>query len=149
MDDEDFDELSKYRWDAHKERFVWYATRYQKNGVREYTRVRMHRQIMGAVSEQIDHKDGDGLNNQKRNLRFCTNSQNLMNSRTRKDNSSGFKGVTYHRKNKKWRTQLHLDGKSISAGCHATKEQAAMAYNRKAAELFGDFARLNTLAGQL
>ena len=148
VDDEDFDEINQYNWSHHKEKSVVYAWRHQKNGFRQYTKIKMHRQIMNAKpGQQIDHKDRDGLNNQKPNLRFCDHAQNLMNAKKRNNCSSKYKGVSWHSQNGKWRASIGIDGKFISLGCFLTPEEAAEAYNRMATELFGDFARLNQLTG--
>jgi len=68
-----------------------------------------------------------------------------MNSRPRLGCSSKFKGVTFFEKGNKWLARLVLEGKSFSLGLHATEEDAALAYNRKAIEIFGEFARLNII----
>jgi hypothetical protein len=146
VDDEDFGEISCFKWYAHKEYGIIYAWRHQYNGYREYREVKMHRQIMKAkTGEIIDHADSNGLNNQKSNLRFCSFSQNNMNSRISRNNVSGFKGVSYHRQNKRWRATINKDRKQVSLGCYGTPEAAALAYNRKATELFGEFARPNVI----
>jgi len=146
VDDEDFEELNHFRWFGHSEGTTIYAWRHQYNGHRKYGKVKMHRQIMKAnPGEIIDHADRNGLNNQKSNLRFCLNSQNLMNTRIRSDNTSGFKGVTYHSQNKRWRATINKDGKQVSLGCYGTPEEAAFAYNKAAFELFGEFARPNVV----
>mgnify|MGYP001275661755 CR=1 FL=1 len=146
VDDEDFGEINCFKWFAHKEHGVIYAWRHQYNGHRKYGAMKMHRQIMKAkTGEILDHADSNGLNNQKSNLRFCSNSQNLCNARIRNNNTSGFKGVSYHRQNKRWRATINKDGKQVSLGCYGTPGEAALAYNRKATELFGEFARPNVI----
>jgi len=145
VDDEDFDELNQYRWFSHKdkERGTAYAWRHQYLGVRKYGMVKMHQQILGIKG--IDHKDRDGLNNQRFNIRPCTNGQNQMNARPRHGCSSRFKGVSYHNQNDRWRATIVLNGKQHSLGCYSTQEAAALAYNKKAVELFGSFARPNVI----
>lgn len=144
VDDEDFEDMNRFKWFGHSEGNTVYAWRHQYNGHREYGKVKMHRQIMKAKpGEILDHADSNGLNNQKSNLRFCSFSQNLMNTCIPRNNVSGFKGVSYHRQNKRWRATINKDGKQVSLGCYGTPEEAALAYNRKAAELFGEFARPN------
>jgi len=146
VDDEDYDLLSKMNWVAHKERNSWYAWGYEKVAIRNYKRPKMHRVIMNAPDGvAVDHIDGNGLNNQKSNLRFCTNQENLRNSTKRKGCSSKFKGVSYHKQNDRWRATITIDKRQISLGCYGCEIDAALAYNRKAAELFGEFANLNPL----
>lgn len=146
VDDEDFERLNQVNWVAHKERNTWYAIGHKKVGLRNYKNTKMHRVIMNALDgEQIDHKDCNGLNNQKSNLRFCTNTENLRNARKRKGCISKLKGVSYHKQNNRWRATINMDQKQISLGCYGTQQEAARAYNQAATELFGDFARLNNL----
>lgn len=76
------------------------------------------------------------------NCRWATASQQTMNSQKRVDNTSGFKGVWWHPKLKKWRVQIGLNGKRISLGCYENKEEAALVYKKKAEELFKEFARI-------
>lgn len=89
----------------------------------------------------VDHKDRDGLNNRWVNLRIATLSQNAANAKRYSTNSSGFKGVTYHRGVGRWQAQIKKDGKNFYLGLHDTPETAHAAYVAKAQELFGEFAR--------
>lgn len=98
-----------------------------------------------APNEQVDHINGDGLDNRKSNLRICNGSQNRCNKGKPKNNTSGYKGVTWHTPNKKWVAQIAVNGKHSYIGSFKTKEEAAKAYNKKAKELHGEFARLNNL----
>ena len=104
----------------------------------------LHRLILGLGKhkQDIDHKNGDKLDNRKINLRLATRSQNLQNMKMRK-NISGYKGVDWHPQTQKWRSSLKLNGKRISLGCYYSKEDAALAYNRGAEKHFGEFARKN------
>jgi hypothetical protein len=146
VDDEDFDELNKHKWFSHKEGNTSYAWRHEKKGVRQYGKVKMHRQILNPkITESVDHINGNGLDNRRSNIRICTVQENQMNRQKHHNYSSGFKGVSFHRKNKKWRATINRDGKQISAGCYATEEEAAIAYNKKSFELFGEFARPNVV----
>lgn len=137
VDDEDFDELSKYKWHY----LEGYALRNEyNNGNRKY--VRMHREIICAPDElEVDHKDGNGLNNQRSNLRICTSSQNKMNRAPHKDNSSGFKGVWKERR--RWYSQIYFEGQYIFIGSFLTPEEAARAYDEAAKKYHGEFAKLN------
>jgi hypothetical protein len=94
---------------------------------------------------EIDHKDGDRLNNQKSNLRFATSSQNKVNRGARKDNRSGFKGVAWHKQNKNWTARLMIDGKYQHLGSFSNKIDAAKKYNEFALKTYGEFAWLNKL----
>ena len=94
----------------------------------------------------IDHRDMNGLNNQRSNLRFCTLSQNAMNRRKRENTSSIYKGVYFNnQRGKKWKAQIRINGKQIHLGLFDFEVDAARAYNMKAIELFCEFANLNII----
>jgi hypothetical protein len=90
---------------------------------------------------QIDHIDGDGLNNRFLNLRKANQSENNCNSKRRKNNSSGFKGVSWSKSKNKWEARIKIKGLQRFLGHFLTPELAHMAYCKAAAELHGDFAR--------
>lgn len=109
---------------------------------------RMHRFIMRVYSPlvDIDHKDHSGLNNQKYNLRRATGAQNCRNVRLYSSNTSGYKGVSAHKtvtKPVQWKAQIRFNLKHIYLGLFPTAKQAALAYDTKARELFGEFAHTN------
>lgn len=144
VDNEDFEELSKYKWYAQWEPHgqTYYAGRHLKNPSTTFT---MHRQVMGASPEQrIDHRDHNGLNNQKENLRLCTDVQNQRNQRKLKNKSSRFKGVCRNRYGG-WRVYIVVNYKQKHLGHFVNEIDAALAYNKAATELFGEYALLNAL----
>jgi len=96
-----------------------------------------------TLPKEIDHKDGDKTNNKIENLRPTSRSGNTANSAIRSDNKSGFRGVVWHKVTNKWQAQTMLNGKRIHMGVFESKLEAALAYNYKAKEIFGDFARFN------
>lgn len=101
-------------------------------------------------TDLVDHKDGDGLNNRRSNLRPATHHQNQCNKRLSKNNLSGYKGVRFAAwvsGQNKWRAQIMVNGRRKSLGYHATPEDAAHSYDASAIELFGEFARLNFPVG--
>jgi hypothetical protein len=109
-------------------------------------RVRMHRIIMNAPDGVlIDHVDGDGLNNRKKNLRFATHQENMKNRKLSLNSTCGYKGVCFEKYNCKWRARIGINGKQKHLGYYETKEDAAKAYNDSAIENFGEFARLNII----
>lgn len=140
VDDEDYDKVMGYNWNAHPEKHRWYATGHYNGKLR-----RMHRVIMGVTDPEIivDHIDGDGLNNQKSNLRLATNSQNISNQRPRENFTSKYKGVHWDKFTGKWRVQVQSKEKIIRVGRFDDEIDAALAYNNAAIELQGEFARLN------
>lgn len=92
---------------------------------------------------EIDHINNNGLDNRKKNLRFATHSQNLANARIRKRQASSYRGVYYSKEKKKWRVLIGIDYSIKFVGYFKTQEEAALAYNKKAKEIFGEFACLN------
>lgn len=101
--------------------------------------VLLHRYIMNFPSLQVDHKDRDKLNNRSENLRACTPSQNIGNKLKPSTNSTGFKGVKWHIKNRKWIARI--GGKHI--GSYESKMEAANAYDEEAIRKWGEYACLN------
>jgi len=157
VDDEDFEYLSQWKWNVSlsKKGNTGYAVRSQRYG-RIKISICMHRLIMGLENgdkRQVDHIDHDGLNNQKQNLRACTAQENQRNTTSRKNSSSKYLGVRLQkRKLKKTNSEresiqarIRIHGKLIHLGCFNTEEAAALAYNEKALELFGEFANLNVV----
>jgi frataxin-like iron-binding protein CyaY len=135
IDDEDYELISKYHW----------YTDYAKSGLiyaRTNSGIRMHRLIL-SVEDHIDHIDGNGLNNQKLNLRVATYSQNAMNRRKKSHTSSRFKGVHFDSNTGKWRAQIQYKGKTFHMGSFDSEEEAATKYDLAAIDLFGEFARTN------
>lgn len=149
VDDEDFEHLNQWKWQWHKGKYTVYAMRSQRVGFRKRESILMHRQILSVTNPciHIDHKDGNGLNNQKSNIRICDRSQNGMNQQKQVRSLSGFKGVTIdkHKKCNPWRARISVKGKYLFLGYYPTEKAAAIAYNKKAAELFGEFARPNVV----
>ena len=140
VDDEDFELVSQYRWHAVKSRNTFYAA----TKCPLPTGPKMHALLMGKQpGYQIDHIDGNGLNNQRHNLRFVTAAQNAANTNPYRTNTSGYKGVMWRKYLNKWEVRIKVNGKRISLGYYTDKEAAARAYDAAAKEHFGDFARVN------
>ena len=93
----------------------------------------------------IDHIDRDRFNNCITNLRFVTRSQNCMNRTKQSNSTSAYKGVSWHIRDNKWRASIKKDYVNIHLGNYTTEEEAARAYNRRALELFGEYAFLNKI----
>lgn len=102
----------------------------------------MHQEILPGYPK-VDHKNGDGLDNQRSNLRPTTLSQNRANSRKTPGCSSQFKGVSWHTKSQKWMAGIKVAQKSFNLGLYHIEEEAARAYDKAAKQHFGEFARLN------
>lgn len=104
--------------------------------------IRMHRVLSGAIGDiEVDHIDGDGLNNRRANLRLATRSQNCCNKAFAGKNSSGVKGVHLHRQTGKWAAQIMVRKKVHYLGIFSNLDDAAAAYAKASAELHGEFGR--------
>lgn len=137
VDDDDAPLVSEYRWNVD-------ANGYAQARVGEKT-VRMHRLIMGFPESGVDHVNGDKLDNRKSNLRLANQSQNNMNASLRMGSKSGFKGVYKHSDGGYWVAQITVESKTEYIGRFRSPVDAAIAYNRRALEVFGEFARLNPI----
>lgn len=106
--------------------------------------VYMHRLIMDApAGMEVDHVNGDGLDNRRENLRLCTRAENRRNQRKAAGLSSRFKGVDWHKGRHRWRAQIEQDRRARYLGHFNDEADAARAYDKAARELFGEFANLN------
>lgn len=148
VDDEDFERLNKFRWAAQKSKksTTYYVGRRIEEAGKSINYM-MHWAVIGKPENEmvIDHIDGNGLNNQKSNLRKCTQRQNLMNRPGDADSTSKYKGVDYKPSSKKWRVQITENRKKKHIGCFNTEYEAALAYNEAAKRCYGEFARLNII----
>jgi hypothetical protein len=151
VDDGDFEWLNKWHWFLkYNKSGIPYVVRNQhkaENGIK-HTTIRMQRQILGLLNgddRQADHIDGNTLNNQRYNLRACTQQQNAWNRGRWIKNKSGFKGVSFHAASGKWQAQACLNLHVIYLGLYLDKLDAAHAYNEFASKHHGQFARLNNV----
>ena len=143
IDFDDYERVSHYKWYAHKDKATFYAYANTKTECGESVKLKMHRLIMNAsILKQVDHINGDGLDNRRSNLRLATQSQNNQNQRKTRGKSR-YKGVSLRCDGKKWCAQVKLNAKIHRLGSFNTEEDAARAYDKKARELFGEFARCN------
>lgn len=139
VDDEDFDRVNQFKWYAEKKPNSFYARRKDK----ERKSVYMHRFILNTKNE-VDHKNHDGLDNRKTNLRKCSKSENQRNKSPKKNGSSKYLGVHFVKNRNKWRAGIGFPNKFL--GEYKTEEEAAIAYNNAARKLHGEFANLNILS---
>ena len=95
------------------------------------------------VNLEIDHIDGNRRNNKIENLRTAKHGQNQANSPAYKNNKTGFRGVHWHKQHEKYCATVNLNKKRIHVGLFACPKEAAMAYDMKAKEMFGEFAKTN------
>ena len=143
VDDVDYEWLKQWKWCAHVDRqgcvyavrSVWVDGRNKM--------LRMHRLILGAKPGKMsDHINGDTLDNRRSNLRICTNQQNNRNRHARAG-TSRYKGVHWYKRGSKWRASIHINGRFKHLGYFDDEQEAALAYDRAARELFGEFANPN------
>ena len=137
---EDYESLKNYKWYLR----LGYAVRnFRKDERAEtgLTETTMHRQVMRAPKEKVvDHKNGDRLDNQRFNLRYCTHNQNTKGQHVVRGVSQ-YKGVFKNRD--KWRAAIRVNGKTMNLGTYTKESSAASAYDEAAEEFFGEFAVLN------
>lgn len=144
VSEEDFDELSKHKWYADGSKGVFYAKRARKNSdpLNLPSVIAMHRVVLPPTKGmQIDHINRDTLDNRRSSLRLATRQQNIMNSKRRSTNKSGFKGVSYNPVTNAWSAQIGVNYKTIYLGSYKTKEEAHAVYAAAAIQYAGEFAR--------
>jgi hypothetical protein len=140
-----FEEISKFKWQANKGSHAdsFYAVSTFRNLDGKRVTVRMGRLILGLDNldkREEDHKNRQTLDNRDENLRISNRSQNACNRGIQSNNTSGFKGVTWHKTARKWAAQINLDGKHIYLGLFDVAEEAFAAYCAAANQLHGEFA---------
>lgn len=148
VDDADYEWLSQWKWCAWKNQAGnFYAIRNAPRTDGKRRTIRMHQVIMGTLGKVLtDHRDGEGLNNQRHNLRTCTPCQNVRNQRKHRDGGSKYKGVHWDSARAQWAAKIYVDGRTVALGRYKSEEVAARAYDSKARECFGEFARVNQVA---
>jgi len=145
VSDEDYEKIKKHKWRIERNRNTCYAKSQIKNANGEWKTIWMHRLIMDApIQLQVDHIDGNGLNNTRKNLRLCASFGNNANRR-KTVGISRYKGVTKHRKSGKWMAYIKKDKKMYNLGLFEIEEDAAKVYNIRALEFWKEFARINTI----
>lgn len=149
IDDDDAAIVLAHIWHAlpsqHDEEILtWYAVTNISNDAGGYNSLSMHRLLINPPKGfQVDHKDRNGLNNKRNNLRLATCAQNSQNKRKRKNSASLYKGVWFYVKYNTWRALIRIKNKLKIIGRFNTEEEAARAYDYEALKHFGEFARLN------
>lgn len=148
VDDEDYEALAQHKWHAHRRSGgALYAARTTSRSVKPRRLIYMHREVTGARKGQaVDHRNHNGLDNRRENLRVCDTRQNAGNMRKLRKATSQYKGVWFDFSRGKWEAMIRGPGGSGPRrflGRFATEAEAAAAYDKAALEVFGEFALLN------
>lgn len=142
VDDEDYERINKHKRCVSGGTNYSYAYRRLRDGVT----TPMHWEILlPPPGKEIDHRDRDGLNNRRDNLRICTQTQNHMNSKPYAGGTSEYKGVSRKKQNSKWLARITVNKRLIHLGYFQSEKEAAFVYNEAALKHFGEFARPNII----
>ncbi len=141
VDDEDFEFVNQWKWNYHRKGYAIRTDRSSKKRT-----VYMHKEIAVRAGIcrrelQADHKNGNKLDNTRSNLREATNQMNQANVSRQKNNSTGFKGVSFKKSLQKWVARIGVNRTRIHLGYFSTPEEASEAYTKAAILHFGEFAR--------
>lgn len=147
IDNKDFEKISKHSWYFQGGYGSGYAVR-MPSVLEEKKRnlIRMHRVILDAPrGYEVDHINGNKLDNRRKNLRICLKSENHRNRNKQRNNTSGFKGVSRRKDLQKWAVHINVNGVKTSVGHFNDLIAAAKAYNEAAIINYGEFAKLNSI----
>lgn len=142
VDVEDYEKLNNYNWNC----FYYYPRTFKRSKeTGKLIGTCMHNIIMSISSKEtfVDHINNNPLDNRKENLRLCSPTQNGYNRKLNKNNTIGYKGVTWHKRDKRFQASIKVAGKKIHLGYFKNAEDAAEAYNKAAIKYFAEFAKLN------
>lgn len=146
VDDEDYEWLVQWQWSARRHKRRWYATRRtSRAGGRKSFTVQMHREIMRAPrGTDVHHRNGNGLDNRKQNLRVCSRAENMQGyARKRQNASSRYRGVHFFKRDQTWQAYIQVNGRFSHLGYFDSEEEAARARDEVAKALIGAEAHLN------
>lgn len=141
VDNEDCERINQFNWYVDNTYGYWRAKRnIPFNG--KQTTLLMARYILDVTDSKqfVDHRNHNTLDNQKHNLRICTHAENLRNRKIQKDNKSGYKGVSYFKRDRNWRARIHINHKEMYLGTFDNPKLAHKAYCKAATKYFGEFA---------
>lgn len=148
VDDEDFERVNQFKWYASVSARSVYARRSIHISTTKCITQRLHHFVLNDTVK-VDHKDHNGLNNQKHNLRPATHSDNTHNSRLYINNTSGYKGVCWDKLNQKWTAHITVNAVQTTLGYFTSKEAAARVYDAAAVILHKRFCCTNVMLGLL
>lgn len=143
VDSADYNQLVQWKWHATKGGNTYYAKRNIGKWPNQIT-ILMHQAIVNTPKDkEIDHANHNGLDNRRSNLRICSHSQNLCNQMPTTGCTSHYKGVYWHKNENNWMARIAFRGQRLYLGSFDIEIEAAKAYDKKAKELFGEFALTN------
>lgn len=141
IDDEDFHLITDFNWWKRYKNGTYFISATEESGKSKF--FALHRIILNAPrGMQVDHINGNTLDNRKENLRICTPDQNQQNRKMRKDCSSGSKGVYYNKKTDRYESRIAANKKRLFLGSFKTKDEAEQAYVKASRSLYGSFSRV-------
>jgi hypothetical protein len=139
VDAADYDALAKYTWYAWRSRKRFYAVRKERRST-----ILMHRQVLPITEGyQVDHIDGDGLNNRRNNLRAVTPAQNCWNSALQHNNKIGIPGITRAHRGNKWRVRIQVNRKRLELGEFVSLDEAISVRRTAEAKYYGKYTAGN------
>jgi len=145
VDDEDFAYLNQWKWCCDTKGYAVRSEKRSETGVKKRALIRMHRVIAKTPADKLtDHINGNIFDNRKTNLRHATDSENMRNRKMAANNKTGYKGVWFNNKTKKYVAYIKLQHSRV-LGSFDKAEEAAYVYDQFALQIFGEFARTNLL----
>ena len=135
FDSEDYPLIAAHKWSIEDSGYI-----HSMLGGRH---IRLHNLLLGVPNMVVDHINGDRTDNRRCNLRLCTNKENVRNARVASHNTTGYKGVSYNKRRKKYESRITVDGRQLFLGYFINPIEAALAYDRAALRYFGEYARPN------
>lgn len=136
----DYERVKNYTWGVNSQGYARHSTTIKR---KDHT-ILLHRFIMKCPKGmEIDHKNGNRLDNRRSNLRIATHIENCQNSAKTSRNTSGYKGVVFIKDKQRWRASITSNGKTIYLGQFKNPRAAGRKYDEAAKVLFGQFARFN------
>ena len=142
IDDEDYPLVGGHRWWAQKVGHTFYAGTSVRKADGRRTTLQMHRLIMPPPDGlQVDHINGEGLDNRRANLRIASRAENQRNQRLHSNSTTGLKGVSRHKTSNTWQACIKVNRKTQHLGCFLTAEDAYAAYCAASVKYHGEFGR--------
>lgn len=143
IDSADVPLVNKWNWSAKVEEHTVYARRGISIKGKHHT-IKLHRMILSVPDGiEVDHKDGNGLNNRRSNLRTATRSQNMCNKSIQRNCKSGVKGVCWEKNRNRWKAEIRFEGKKKYLGSFASKEEACAAYAEASKAIHGEYGKVD------